>query len=164
MEPDARLTCPTCSAPVVARYCGRCGERMLCERDHSFAAFVGEAASHVFSLDNRLWRTLRAMFRAGLLTQEYIAGRRRPYLSPVQLFLLLSVAFFLIGPDLGLMNTRLAQFERDPVTSRAALPVVAAGMERRASITRRSRSASRIRWRRSVVSLSCLQCPSLRWC
>jgi hypothetical protein len=141
VERRGGVVCPTCSASVAARYCGVCGERMLGERDRSFGAFVGEAASHVFTLDNRLWRTLRAMFRPGLLTSEYVGGRRRPYLSPVQLFLLLSVAFFLIGPSLGLMNTRLAQFERDRVTSRVALPLVAAGMERtgldQAAFTRR---------------------------
>lgn len=128
--PAAATTCPTCGAVVQARYCGECGERMLSARDHSFVAFVGEAASHVFTLDNRLWRTLRALVRPGLLTTEYVAGRRRSYLSPVQLFVLLTVAFFFIGPSMGLMNTRLAQFERDAITSQVAVPIVNLGMTR----------------------------------
>jgi hypothetical protein len=133
--------CPTCGAHVQGRYCGECGERMLGARDESFSAFVGEAASEVFTLDNRLWRTLRRMWRPGFLTVEYVAGRRRPYLSPVHVFLILTIAFFFIGPDLGLMATNLRQFESDPITSVVAVPIVEAGMARtgldHAAFTRR---------------------------
>jgi hypothetical protein len=103
---------------------------MLSERDRSLSAFVSEAASHVFTVDNRLWRTLRALPRPGVLTAEYVAGRRRPYLSPVQIFVVLTVAFFLVGPDLGLMNVRLAQFETGSIMSSLAGPIVDAGMQR----------------------------------
>jgi hypothetical protein len=128
--PAEVVRCPSCDRAVAERYCGGCGERMLGPRDHSFPAFVAEAASHVLTLDNRLWRTVRALPRPGLLTVEYLAGRRNRYLSPVQLFLLLTVVFFFLGPRLGLMDTRLAQFEQDRVTSVVAAPIVAAGMAR----------------------------------
>jgi hypothetical protein len=47
--------------------------------------------------DSRLWRTLRALLtRPGMLTREYFAGRRERYLPPIRLYLVLSVAFFLL--------------------------------------------------------------------
>lgn len=135
------MTCPTCGASVASRYCGECGERMLGERDHSFMAFAGEAASEAFSFDNRLWRTVRALPRPGLLTAEYVAGRRRPYLSPVQVFLLLTIVFFLLGPDLGLGGTSFARFEQSALTRSAAEAFMEAatartGIERDALVQR----------------------------
>jgi hypothetical protein len=52
-----------------------------------------------------LWRTLRPLaFSPGVLTQEFLRGRRAAYTPPFRMYLLLSVAFFLstsIGADPG---------------------------------------------------------------
>ncbi len=58
-------------------------------------AFLREAAGRYVSLDGRLWRTLVALlFRPGFLTREYLEGRRRRYIRPARLFLVLSLALF----------------------------------------------------------------------
>lgn len=57
--------------------------------------FLREAAGRYVAVDGRLWRTLFALaFRPGFLTREYLAGRRRRYVRPARLFLVLSVALF----------------------------------------------------------------------
>ena len=57
--------------------------------------FLGEATGRYVSMDGRLWRTLAALlFRPGFLTREYFAGRRRRYIRPARLFLVLSLALF----------------------------------------------------------------------
>ena len=57
--------------------------------------FLKDAAGRYVSLDGRLWRTLAALlFRPGFLTREYLAGRRRRYVRPARLFLVLSIAMF----------------------------------------------------------------------
>ena len=57
--------------------------------------FMREATGRYFSLDGRMWRTLAALlFRPGFLTREYFAGRRRRYIRPARLFLVLSLALF----------------------------------------------------------------------
>ncbi|MCE5234130.1 MAG: DUF3667 domain-containing protein [Mizugakiibacter sp.] len=57
-------------------------------------------------LDGRVWRTLRVLlFAPGLLSREYLAGRRARWLPPVSLFLAISVVYFLApirGGDLTL--------------------------------------------------------------
>ena len=54
-----------------------------------------EATGRYFSLDGRMWRTLAALlFRPGFLTREYLQGRRRRYIRPARLFLVLSLALF----------------------------------------------------------------------
>ncbi|HEY5307768.1 MAG TPA: DUF3667 domain-containing protein, partial [Casimicrobiaceae bacterium] len=57
--------------------------------------FLREATGRYVSLDGRMWRTLAALlFRPGFLTREYLAGRRRRYIRPARLFLVLSLALF----------------------------------------------------------------------
>ena len=50
-------------------------------------------------MDSRLYRTLVQLFRyPGALTVAFAEGKRKPYLTPVQLFLLANVAYFLLQP------------------------------------------------------------------
>lgn len=61
----------------------------------SARVFMREATGRYFSLDGRMWRTLAALlFRPGFLTREYLLGRRRRYIRPARLFLVLSLALF----------------------------------------------------------------------
>lgn len=132
VAPAAALaTCPTCRSAVDGRFCGRCGERMLTERDRSLAAFLGEAFATLTTLDNRFWRTLRGIPRPGFLTREYLAGRRGRYLGPLHLFLVFSVVFFLVSPWLGLSTTRLEAFADSPVIGAVAAPMVDVELVRR---------------------------------
>lgn len=95
-ESDLR-ECVTCGSALVGPYCAVCGERVVTEDDARFTAFVREAASDVFNADSRLWRSFRALIaRPGLLTAEYLRGRRKPYLGPLQIFLIANVAFFAV--------------------------------------------------------------------
>ena len=64
---------------------------------HSFWELVREATEVITHADSRLWRTLRALLiQPGLLTQQFLAGRRASYLSPFRLYFVLSVLFFLM--------------------------------------------------------------------
>ncbi len=61
----------------------------------TFRAFMREAAGRYVALDGRLWRTLFGLVaHPGLLTQEYFAGRRRRYVRPARLFLVLYLLLF----------------------------------------------------------------------
>jgi hypothetical protein len=76
------------------------------ERDqYSLRAFAMEAVETVLNVDGRLLRTLRTLLlKPGMLTAEYFAGRRTPYLRPLQLFLLCNVFFFVAQ---GLSSARV---------------------------------------------------------
>jgi hypothetical protein len=59
--------------------------------------FAREATEDLTHADSRLWQTLFALLvRPGALTREYLDGHRVRYLPPLRLYLVLSVAFFLI--------------------------------------------------------------------
>ena len=86
--------CAACGAGAVGPYCHACGERRLRPEDESLGAFLREQAHEVTSADGRMWRSLKALFVPGKLTEEYFAGRRGLYLRPVRLFLVANVVLF----------------------------------------------------------------------
>ena len=62
---------------------------------------VDDLAARIFaalsSIDGKLMRSFRALLLTpGALTLSYVAGRRRPYLGPLQLFLIANALFFAV--------------------------------------------------------------------
>ena len=92
-------TCPSCGAQRTGLYCGHCGEKRLEPQDRGLRTLVATAASNVFETDGRLPRSLYALlFKPGVLSSDWMAGRRTPWLSPVSMFLLINVMVFLAPP------------------------------------------------------------------
>ena len=95
--PDASgvgTRCRNCGTLAPEAFCPVCGQETRVELP-SARAFVKEAAGRYVAIDGRLWRTLGALlFRPGFLTREYLEGRRRRYVRPARLFLVLSIAMF----------------------------------------------------------------------
>ena len=116
----APVLCENCGAPVAGRYCGACGQRLEAPVQ-SLWHFTRLATEDLTHADSRLWHTLRALlFKPGHLTREFLSGRRARYLPPVRLYLVLSVAFFLVA---GAVQTKFAvvEFDDKPVSGKAAL-------------------------------------------
>lgn len=92
----ARLAavCRNCGALAGDAYCPRCGQETTTALP-SARQILKDAAGRYVALDGRLWRTLLALFfRPGFLTREYLDGRRRSYIRPARLFLVLSIVVF----------------------------------------------------------------------
>ncbi|MBS0327277.1 MAG: DUF3667 domain-containing protein [Proteobacteria bacterium] len=88
--------CANCGAAAPGAYCPSCGQETRIELP-TVRAFMRDAAGRYVALDGRTVRTLRdLMFRPGFLTREYLAGRRRRYIRPGRLFLVLSLAMFAV--------------------------------------------------------------------
>jgi hypothetical protein len=88
-------TCPNCGAATWGEFCFACGQprKGLIRR---FTSIMGDFLDTVFSIDNRLLRTIGPLyFKPGHLTCEYIAGRRVRYVTPFRLFFFLCVLSFL---------------------------------------------------------------------
>lgn len=123
-RPPAVPACVSCGAPQPGPYCAECGEKRVDARDMTIRAFAAYALEAVTNADAKLYATLRALIaRPGLLTREFMAGRRRPYLGPMQTFLVCNVAFFLllqagIGPHT--FTTDLVFHRQQPLYGDAA--------------------------------------------
>ncbi|HJQ34675.1 MAG TPA: DUF3667 domain-containing protein [Pyrinomonadaceae bacterium] len=101
-EADAQTPCPECGQIIPERFCTACGEKRVEERDYSLRHFLGEALNVFANFESPLPRSFYALVRRpGLLTAEYLAGRRKRYLKPLQLFVLCNVIFFFAQPLTG---------------------------------------------------------------
>lgn len=90
--------CVHCGAPIATPFCATCGEQRASDRHYTLVHFGEEVVEAFTHADGRLVRTLRTLVtRPGELTLAYMAGRRRMYLAPLQLFLILNVVFLLAG-------------------------------------------------------------------
>ncbi len=90
--------CANCDAPLTGEYCSRCGERRPDRARLKLSAFLGTAVQEVTDLEHsKLLRTLKILFFApGVLTNEYLRGRRTSFLGPLKIYLLMfALSFFL---------------------------------------------------------------------
>jgi len=93
--PSAR--CLNCQSALTGQYCGTCGQRAT-SRLISLWQLSRDALGDLLDLDSRVWRTLAVLVRKpGLLTAEYLNGRRARYMPPFRMYLILSLLFFLIA-------------------------------------------------------------------
>jgi len=86
--------CRNCGAFAPGNYCANCGQETSLTLP-SAGRFLREAAGRYIAFDGRFWRSMhRLLFRPGVLTVDYLAGRRRRYVRPGRLFVGLSIAMF----------------------------------------------------------------------
>jgi hypothetical protein len=146
-RPAAEPECVTCHTALVGDFCHACGEKRRSVQDLTLRAFAYYAFEAMTNADARLYATLRALFlRPGLLTREFMAGRRRPYLGPLQLFLLANFSFFVAlqaGWGSNAFTTDLVYHQTQPLYGAVA------GMkieERFGPLPERRADESRLRW------------------
>ena len=86
--------CRNCHAPLDGEYCGKCGQRDV-DLERPIWGLVADVIKETFEVDGRAWLTLKTLFRhPGMLTGEFLAGRRRTYTPPLRLYLVTSISFF----------------------------------------------------------------------
>ncbi len=90
-------TCPTCHTEIASSFCPGCGEKPLDPRDLTMPGLAEQVFNALSSIDSRLLRSLHDLVvRPGALTLAYVRGQRRPYLTPIPLFLICNVIFFAV--------------------------------------------------------------------
>ena len=117
--------CRNCGAHATGHFCPNCGQETRIALP-TFPAFMREAAGRYVALDGRLGRTLAALVaRPGFLTLEYFAGRRKRYIRPARLFLVLWLLLFAV---IGIVQSPIdlkdsvVQVDPDPEAEAPALP------------------------------------------
>jgi hypothetical protein len=126
--PAAPPLCRNCGAEAPGTFCPACGQETSLALP-TVRAMLREAAGRYVAFDGRMWRTLFALVaRPGFLTREYFAGRRRRYIRPGRLFLVLSIGLFALLRMVGGPNQL---FEADAAADKGD-KVAATGESRKA--------------------------------
>ena len=88
--------CRNCQSPLAGEYCSTCGQRNV-DLERPIWSLVSDVVREAFEVDGRAATTVRTLFRhPGMLTAEYLAGRRATYSPPLRLYLVFSIVFFLL--------------------------------------------------------------------
>jgi hypothetical protein len=110
----ARATaCLNCGTPLNGPFCAECGQRDIPPYP-STRELVVDAFSEVSGWDGRFASTFRMLIRRpGMLTREFLEGRRARYISPVRLYLASSLVYFIVAagsPDVRLDDGKTVFF------------------------------------------------------
>jgi hypothetical protein len=88
--------CKNCQARLENAYCSTCGQREI-NLERPIWGLIGDVVKETFEVDGRAAVTIKTLFRhPGKLTCEFLAGRRRMYTSPLRLYLVISISFFVL--------------------------------------------------------------------
>lgn len=94
--PDACLNCDQPLPEPRPRFCPACGQETNV-RPPRLGEFIQQFGGAYFATEGALWRTLKLLLlKPGVLTAQYLAGRRKHYVLPLRLYLTISVLVLLL--------------------------------------------------------------------
>lgn len=106
-EVPSRHTCKNCGNIFDGNYCNLCGEKVLGPQDRSFKTFSKGIFRALTLADSKFLKTLWLVIsKPGFLSREFAEGRRVKYTSPLGLFFVLNLVYFLF-PLIQLFNASL---------------------------------------------------------
>jgi len=79
--------CSNCNEQMSGPFCHNCGEKRVDRDKLSLRHFIGNSLSELTDIEHsKIWKTFYALvFKPGFLTNEYFAGRKSRYLTPLKL-------------------------------------------------------------------------------
>jgi hypothetical protein len=92
--------CKNCEGLLTAQagFCPSCGQSVK-EITRPWLEFAREMLAELLDFDGRMLRSMRLLLtRPGFLSYEYINGRRVAYTSPIRIYVVISLVFFLVLP------------------------------------------------------------------
>ncbi len=91
---DEKQFCENCGSKLTGEYCSTCGQHNV-EMKLPFKDLLKELIEEVLSFDSRLFHSLIPfLIKPGVLTVEYISGKRAHYISPFKMFFFMSFLYF----------------------------------------------------------------------
>ena len=98
LKPQKGLECLNCGQPLRSadNFCSYCGQKNTVKK-LSFGIFLSNMFSGFFSYDSRFWRTfIPLLTKPGKVSKEFIRGKRVHFVNPFQMYLNVSIVFFLV--------------------------------------------------------------------
>jgi hypothetical protein len=92
-----RTSCLNCGAELHGPFCSACGQRVIPPYP-TLREMAADAWHELSGYDGRFVSTFRTLLRhPGRLTVDVLEGRRARYISPVRLYLVASVVYFVVA-------------------------------------------------------------------
>lgn len=92
-------SCKNCNQPLIGKFCHNCGEKVVEKTDFSLKTLFHQLVDGLFNIDSKVYQTfIYLLFKPGKLTTNYLDGIRKPFMKPIQVFLISNVLFFYCLP------------------------------------------------------------------
>ena len=91
--------CLNCDTPLQGKFCHACGQKQVEPSERTLRYFVSEFLGSAFLLEKNFLKNLwQVLVRPGLLAMHYVEGKRKRYMPPFSIFLLINFFFFIYNP------------------------------------------------------------------
>jgi hypothetical protein len=105
--------CKNCNSEITENYCSHCGQELK-DMNLSIFSFIKEFLGNLFSLDSKVLVTFKYLLtKPGVLSTEYIKGRRKQYTLPLRLYLFTSIISIILFSLLVEDTTRYLKFKNE---------------------------------------------------
>lgn len=116
--PAAAARCLNCDSALTGRYCASCGQRVVGAYP-TVREMIGDTWQELAGYDGKFMRTVKRLLSPGALTIDTLEGRRARFISPIRLYLLASLLYFLVASVVPNLRTT------DPVVMPDGTTVIA---------------------------------------
>lgn len=125
--PPPLTHCENCGAPLIGPFCGQCGQHAVDYRRSLWRVLI-DAADSFLNWDTKFLSSIGVLLtRPWKLTNDFNAGRRARYVHPLRLYLLASIAFFLMARLINFDPSEAIKFDaKDRAEMDTALAKLAA--------------------------------------
>ena len=114
------IECLNCGQPISENdnFCSNCSQ-VNDELPLSIKQFISEFFAGFFSFDSRFFKTfVPLLFKPGKVSKDYVVGKRRRYVNPFQLYLHVTILFFLVqGLFLAIDEYKIEDIEAEEETT-----------------------------------------------
>src|SRR4051812_3846638 len=119
--------CENCGAALNGPFCGQCGQHAIDYRRSLWRVLI-DAADSFLNWDTKFLQSVGVLLiKPWRLTNDFNAGKRARYVHPLRLYLLASIAFFLIFKMFQFNDNDMIRFDaNDRVEINNALTKLAA--------------------------------------
>ena len=98
-------TCRNCKKTFTGQICNHCGERVFNEEQLSTRNFIHQILDFFLHWESKVLKTIKLNFlKPGFITKQNLNGVRVPYAKPIQLYLVVAIAFYFIVTKVGVTD------------------------------------------------------------
>jgi hypothetical protein len=110
------VQCLNCDAPISGAFCSNCGQRAV-PPNPTLRELAGDAVVELTGWDGKFAETFRKLLlRPGLLTREWIEGKRVSFIAPIRLYLTASLVYFVVSAAAPNLGDKVGSTDGSPMT------------------------------------------------
>ncbi|MET0461842.1 MAG: DUF3667 domain-containing protein [Chitinophagaceae bacterium] len=100
--------CQTCGAGRTSKFCPNCGEKKPSPEDMRLKKYLLQGLDAFTHFEGKFFKSFKyLLFQPGKLTADYVAGRRVKLMKPLQLYVIVGIAFFFLFKSWDIFFVRL---------------------------------------------------------